>query len=440
MASTDQSKEDERGIVGDSWTNESGITNGAEGREALPKLLRRFWLWSAVAFGLMLVIGDVERRMGYPDSHYNPLSFPLFGDLMEYLGTFQWLHTTTFFFNVSGKPITFPLFSPVTYPPFAVVVLAAIYSGASPVLLYLEIAAVWLTAVVLGVRYTLVQYKIGATTALLFPLTLILMSYPITRLLVEGNLELLLWILTATGAWAYLRESDNTAAVLWALAGAMKLYPGILLILLLPRRRWRSFALGVTTLVGVTLLSLWWIGPTMGVAWRGWIQILIGFQEERSTQWNMVQLASNHSFFSLVKLGAMLGGLALGKLMLPYYLCGAVTISWAFFGRLWRMPAINQLLSVSLFMVIFPPISYAHALVQLYAPLLALLMLAIRADRTNVSITGLRGTVLLFVPLFAAYTLFTFRAVLLFDGLVQSVLLLILFGCALRFPFAINDA
>jgi hypothetical protein len=91
-------------------------------------------------------------------------------------------------------------------------------------------------------------------------------------------------------------------------------------------------------------------------------------------------------------------------------------------------------------MVIFPPISYAHALVQLYAPLLALLMLAIRADRTNVSITGLRGTVLLFVPLFAAYTLFTFRAVLLFDGLVQSVLLLILFGCALRFPFAINDA
>jgi hypothetical protein len=47
---------------------------------------------------------------------------------------------------------------------------------------------------------------------------------------------------------------------------------------------------------------------------------------------------------------------------------------------------------------------------------------------------------LLFVPLFAAYTLFTFRRVLLFDGLVQAVLLLILFACALRFPFEIKDA
>lgn len=220
----------------------------------------------------------------------------------------------------------------------------------------------------------------------------------------------------------------------------MKLYPAILLILLLPRRKWRAFALGVTTLVAATLLSVWWIGPTFGIALRGSIDNVFDFQASRSAQWNIEQLASNHSAFSLVKLGAMLGGVLPKKLMLPYYFCGAATLGWAFFVRLWRMPAINQLLAIILFMLIFPPVSYAHVLVHLYAPLVALFFLAIRADRASVTIPGLRATILLFVPLFAAYTLFTFRRVLLFDGLVQAVLLLILFACALRFPFEIKDA
>ena len=52
------------------------------------------------------------------------------------------------------------------------------------------------------------------------------------------------------------------------------------------------------------------------------------------------------------------------------------------------------------------------------------------------SVAGLRGTVLLFVPLFAAWTLFLFPRVFVFDGLVQAALLAAFFGCALRFPFA----
>lgn len=172
---------------------------------ALPKTLRYFWAGSAATFCLILLIGEIERRMGFPYTHYNPLSFPLFGDLMEYMGPFQWLHSLVFFYNVPGKPLMFPLWTSVAYPPFSVVVLAALYSVASPVSLYLGIAAAWLTAAVLGVRHALLRDGIGATTALLFPLTLTLMSFPIARLLVEGNLELVLWTLTATGVWAYLR-------------------------------------------------------------------------------------------------------------------------------------------------------------------------------------------------------------------------------------------
>ena len=368
-----------------------------------------------------------------------PAGDPLFGDLMEYPGTYQWLHTAAFFFNVTARPVPYPLYSPVAYPPFAAMVMAGLYSAASPVMRYLEVTAAWLAVAVWGVRRALMRVGIDGVTATLFPLTMATISFPIARLVVEGNVELALWILTAAGVWAYLKDSrggDDAAAVLWGLAAAMKLYPAVMLILFLPRGRWRAFALGVAAFAGATVLALWWLGPTMGVAWRGSIQNVFGYQGIRAGEWSLRELAANHSAFTLAKMLAMMTGLSLKKLTLPYYAVGAVAMGWAFFGKLWKMPEANQLLAVTAFMVLFPPVSYFHTLVHLYAPLLVLLLVAIRAERAGVSVAGLRGTVMLFVPLFAAWTLFTFPRVYVFDGLVQAALLVALFGCALRFPFA----
>jgi hypothetical protein len=412
----------------------------AGGRARLPALLRSFWAWSVVVLGLTLVVAWVEYRLGISRYNWDPLSDPLFGDLMEYPGTYQWLHTAAFFFNVTARPVPYPIYSPVAYPPFAAMVLAGLYSAASPVMRYLEMSAVWLAIAVWGVRRALMRTGIGGVTATLFPLTLVAISFPIARLVHEGNVELVLWILTATGVWAYLRKHDDAAAVLWGLAAAMKLYPVVLLVLLLPRRRWRAFAVGVATFVAASVLALWWLGPTMGVAWQGSIHNVFGYQGVRAGEWSLRELAANHSAFGLLKMVAMIVGVPLTRLMLPYYVLGAVVMGWALFGRLWRMPEANQLLAVTAFMVMFPPVSYFHTLVHMYAPLLVLLFVAIRAERAGVRVVGLRGTVLLFVPLLAAFTLFLFPRVFIFDGLVQAALLVALFGCALRFPFAVEGA
>jgi hypothetical protein len=417
---------------------ENGTTAG--GRMRLPQLLQSFWAWSGVVFGLTLAVAWVEYRAGYTAVNYNPLGDPLFGDLMEYPGTYQWLHTAAFFFNLSARPVPYPLYSPVAYPPFAAMVMAGLYSAASPVLRYLEITAVWLAAAIWGVRRALVRVGINGVTATLFPLTMAAISFPIARLVHEGNVELALWILTATGAWAYLKDYDDAAAVLWGLAAAMKLYPVILLILLLPRRRWRAFALGVAAFVGATALALWWLGPTMGVAWRGSLQNVFGYQGLRASEWSLRELAANHSAFTLVKLAAMMTGVPLARLTLPYYGFGAVAMGAAFFGRLWKMPVANQLLAVTAFMVMFPPVAYFHTLVHMYAPLVVLLFVAIRAERAGVQVRGLKLTVLLFVPLFAAWTLFLFPRVYVFDGLVQAALLAAIFGCAVMFPFVVDGA
>ena len=51
----------------------------------------------------------------------------------------------------------YPLYSAVAYPPFAAMVLAGLYSAASPVLRYLVVTAAWLAVAVWGVRRALMR-------------------------------------------------------------------------------------------------------------------------------------------------------------------------------------------------------------------------------------------------------------------------------------------
>jgi hypothetical protein len=401
-------------------------------RVRLPEVLRGFWAGSVVAFALMVLVGYVEYRMGYPAPHYNPLGGARYEDLMEFPPVFKLVHTEAFFAGVGG--------SRVAYPPFGAVVFALLYATGHPVRWYLGTAAAWLAAAVWGVRRGLMAQGIGAVTATLFPLTVALVSFPIAGLLQRGNIELFVWIFAAVGTWAFMRGRDDAAAALWGLAAAVKLYPVVLLVLLLPRRRWRAFAVGVGTFAGATLASLAWLGPTMGVAWRGSMRNVFGYQGVRVGQWTLHELAANHSAMGLAKVAAMVAGVPLAGLTLPYYVCGGAVFGWAFFARLWRMPMANQLLAVSAFMVMLPPISYFYTLVHLYAAWVVLVFVALRAERagpdgTSVRVPGLGAVMVLLVPLFGSFMLFTFPRVLLFGGLVQAGLLVGVFGCAVRFPF-----
>ena len=145
---------------------------------------------------------------------------------------------------------------------------------------------------------------------------------------------------------------------------------------------------------------------------------------------------ANHSWFLLVKLVAAISGISALKLVKSYYLGGGLIFVVLFFGRLRKMPVANQLLGASVFMLTLPSISYFHTLVNLYAPLLVLFFLAIRADRAGVRISGLTPAIALFVPLFASFQLFTFPTVFLYCGLVQAIVLLVLFLYAVQYPLA----
>jgi len=417
----------------------AGGVERARGRMRLPVELRAFWVASLAAFALTFVVGWLKYRAGQTWYNWDPLSDPLFGDFDEYHGTYTLLHTAAFFFNFAGKPWPYPLYATVAYPPFAAALMAPLYRFPIPILLYLIVAGAWLVAAVAWAIRELMRVGIGAATAVLLPLTLAAISFPIWRLVHEGNIELVIWIFTALGVWAWWHGYDDAAAVLWGLATAMKLFPAVLLVLLLPRGKWRAFAAGVGTFVGATVLSLWWLGPTIGVAWRGSLQNVFGYQGARVSEWTLRELVANHSVMGLVKMGALVAHFPLNKVTLPYYACGALVMGVAFFGKLWKMPPANQLLAVSAFMVMFPPISYYHTLTHLYAPLALLAWVAIRAQQAGVRVRGLMGTMLLFVPLLTAFTVMTYPHAFVYCGLVQAMVLVLLFCCALEYPFAVEE-
>jgi hypothetical protein len=420
------------------FSRESGkpTDEAVRGRIHLPGELRSFWIWSLVGFALALLVSWLKWHAGESRFNWNPLSDRLFFDLEEYPGTYKLLHTSAFFFNFPNHPWPYPMWSAVAYPPFSAVVMAPMYAFRIPELLYIVVAAAWLLGGIWWACRALMRAGIAPITATLLPLTLVAISFPITRLIYQGNIELVVWMFAAVGVWAFMREHDDLAAVLWGMAAAMKLFPLILLILLLPRGRYRAFAVGVATFLGATVMSLWWLGPTVSVAWHGSLQNVFGYQSTRMGEWSLASLATNHSLIELAKLGALITGFPLAKVVLPYYAVGALAMAFIFFRKLWRMPEANQLLAVVTFMLMFPTISYYHTLVHLYAPLAVLGMIALRAQRMGVTVPGLKTTMLLFVPLFLPYPALMFPRERVYCGVVQSLVLLVLFARAAEYPIA----
>jgi hypothetical protein len=97
-------------------------------------------------------------------------------------------------------------------------------------------------------------------------LSCLLFSAPLVFALERGNCDLLLVPLLVTAGWALRERSaprDALAGACLALAAGLKIYPAILLAGLLPLRRWRALAFGMSAAAGLALyrvydLPLFW--------------------------------------------------------------------------------------------------------------------------------------------------------------------------------------
>jgi hypothetical protein len=397
-------------------------------RLPLPPVLRTF-LISLLSFSaIAAVAGDVYYKTNrYQQCCTLAYDDPLFVDFWHYSYIFRFLHTTTFFSGTER----------FAYPAFSAVIYDALYhlgSHAQAIFLSAELAACSLAAVLFFIKIR----RIGLRTfpAAILVVSTLLLSYPLFYLFQSGNIEIFACILTAAGLWAVLKKRDHAAAILWAAAGAMKIFPLILLGLFLSRAKGRSLAIGIAAFVAISVLSMAFIGPSIPIAFRGSLSGVGGFVSTYAARAKTQELPIDHSLLAPVKILAYILAHRTGSLdylTRPYLLFAGTAALLAFFLRAWRLPVTNQLLFLFAAMLALPPVSYDYTLVHLYAPWAMLVVVALRTGSDGITLPGLRTAFLCFAVLFTSQR-FLYYHWIHPNGTFKAIALLTLMGIALRYP------
>ena len=350
-----------------------------------------------------------------------------FGDLAGFRDRFAFFHSPRFFAMPAGT-------APYTYPAPIALVYEAFYRTPHYVRVFLVLVmASWTTGLFLLGR-ALIRRGYSLRASLLLTGTALLCSYPLWFELEQANMEVVIFLLVAAGVAAFLSRRGYTAATLFGIAAAAKIFPLIYLGLFLARRDFRRMAWMLAVAALTTVVSLWALCPNLLIAWHGVGAGLAAFQAGWVVQVRPILLTCDHSLLGLLKL--LVYGLARGRLANPAFVqalssaclgVAAVGGCILYFTVLRKLPVANQILCLVVCSILLPPVSFDYTLLHLYVPWAVLLLIATEAKSPE----GLTGALICFAVLFAPETEFIHHGQSL-GGQVKAVTLAILLLIAIR--------
>jgi hypothetical protein len=290
-----------------------------------------------------------------------------------------------------------------------------------------------LTAAGLALAFVQVLRREGLqlTQGVLFVGATALLSYPLLYLLQRSNIEVFIWVLGAIGVWCFLTGRTNTSAILIGVAASLKLYPFILLGLFLPRRKYGGFLLGIATFAAVTVLSLYFVGPTISAAAHWDAEQIDAFSKYYVG--DVWALGYDHSLFGLVKAFTLHWHPNYFAWARPYSIAAASLSVALYLLRIWRLPLPNQVLALSILCVTIAPLSYDYTLLNLYPAFALLAVLALRARQSNTQVPHLTAFMVLFALIFTPQSYIIAHAVR-YGAQLRSVCLITMLVFALTTP------
>lgn len=235
--------------------------------------------------------------------------------------------------------------------------------------------------------WALVRRGMRAWIAFGFVALTLLMSYPFWFEWQAGNIEVVLFLLTAAGVAAFWKRWYWLAAVLIGIVGAAKLYPLMLLGLLFARKKYWQTAAGVASALLTNYLSLMILGPTVTVARQGIATGLDWFRRtylliERDMRWD-------HSLLAMVKLLANQPGDPHDRYvtLVPVYVATMAVLGLLLYWfRIRHLPRVNQIVALVTLSVLIPPISYDYTLVHLYIAWAALVLYVVETRNRSLPV------------------------------------------------------
>ncbi len=301
-----------------------------------------------------------------------------FGDFWHYRVLFANFHKLAFF----TSPEHF------AYPAPCAILYAVLYSLGPHAQLFFDLL-LWAVALFSGALLLRAWVHEGLCWQPALGLLLLtgLGSHPWHMLHDRANIELFVYILTASGMWAFLLGNHRLAASLWGAAGALKIYPLLLLTVYLRRRDWGTLLLGALVCAAILLLSFWYVGPSIRVAFLGMVNGVHGFTRNYGGLARRNELFFDHSLLGFVK---QILTIRSSEQWSPqpttqkiYDAAVMVALPVLYFRRFRYLPALNQICILFLMMVLLPPVSYDYTLIHTYLVFGVLSTLYLRSLRDS---------------------------------------------------------
>jgi len=330
-------------------------------RDFAPEL--RLFLGLCITLDLITLIALPYYHFRYSDAariQIWSLVDDRFGDFWHYRELFAYFHTQAFF--TSADRFAYPA-------PCAVLYQFLYHLGPRPHIVFsLMLFAVLLASAWLFYRM-LLHFSVRKVEALSLTIFLALTSYPWEKLFDRANIELFVYLFLALGTWAYLTGRKSLSAAMWGCAGAMKIYPLVMLALFLHRKMLRPLLTGILTFAASLMVSFWYVGPTIKAAAIGSITGITGFIGNYAANAHLRELTIDHSILGATKELLLLDTSHAGgwpHLSTIYQaiviVCGPILL----FSWIRKLPALNQLCLFLTAIVLLPPVSYDYTLVHIY--------------------------------------------------------------------------
>lgn len=388
----------------------------------------RWFLFAASGLTIASLSYSLVARLlglGLPYSFEYPfIPGAMFSDFSEFWVRFAHYGTPQFF-TQSGN---------LMYPAAMTLPIAAFYATPHPIkafLLFLVLSGVFFT---LCFYRILIRHGLATVPAVIVTLSVLVTSYPYLFLLQRANTEVFIWITVTVGLWSFYRGRYGWAAVFIGVAAAFKLYPIVFFGLFLPRKRYLGVGVGILIAAVLTLVALRALSPNIGYAF----------------QWNAIQLQAfgkyyaaaphnlgyDHSFLALIKFATLPWHPDLTPFIRLYTWTVGLLCLALYFGRIWRLPLANQILSLSILSVCIAPVSYDYTLLTLYAALTILTLIALETPDTEQS--KLTLLFLLFAAILTPLNFVIIRGTP-FGAQLRAIFLIALLVCSLRRPIALEE-
>jgi hypothetical protein len=405
---------------------------------ALNRALKTYLAVLTGLWAIALLILELSRHVlhqGYP---FNTIFVRgiRFWDFTVYAPRFAVWGNGDLFFSLPGFPFDYP-------PPLLVSELAYYKISSNPLYAYFATVILFVVAGALLVAMAVPKRRRIRPLAIAAAVATAVFSYPLFFLLDRGNIEGLVWIASSLGLLFFVRSRYLAAALFLALATAMKIFPGVLLLLFVTKRRYREFCVSLAAVAVITYASLWLAGPTTLRAAQGIWEGMDHLRQDQVLEIKPQDVGFDHSAWSFAKqifyrfdhsvehVNALLP-----KVYQIYALLAVAAFAALYCLHIRYLPVVNQILALSDLSVMLPFVSYNYTLVHMLAPFSFLVLILAVDTPTGRLRLSYRQMLFLLLPFAFIFTPQNYLAlsILDFDGQVKFLALLALLVATLRIP------